>query len=147
MKRRDFIVAVVGSTASWPAMAANEPVLPTVGWLSLPPKAANVRLPVFKDALASLGFIEGKTVAYDYGFAEGHIEKLAGAAAELVQRRVAVIASPSGLPAARAAKAATTIIPIVFLIGDDPVETGLVESINRPGANLTGLRRATRSWS
>jgi putative tryptophan/tyrosine transport system substrate-binding protein len=148
MRRRDFI-AGLGGAAAWPLAArAQQPALPVVGFLlsgrrdSVAPTSS--LLVAFRQGLASAGFAEGRNVAFEYKFAEGQLDRFPMLADELVRERVAVIAALSGADAARAAKNATTSIPIVFLIGNDPVGIGLVASLNQPGGNLTGMTVSTR---
>jgi putative tryptophan/tyrosine transport system substrate-binding protein len=139
MKRREFI-AGFGSAAAWPLVArAQQPALPVVGYLSSQSADDNykgITVP-FLQGLKETGCAEGRDVAIEYSWAEHQIDRLPALAASLVRRRVAVIVADGAL-AARAAKAATTTIPIVFGTGGDPVALGLVASLNRPGANLTG---------
>jgi putative ABC transport system substrate-binding protein len=111
----------------------------TVGWLSIISPATPLYLPDFKKGLADLGYVEGQNLTIEYRWAEGHVEKLPAPAADLVAKNVNVIASGSNLPTALAAKAATSSIPITFFIAEDPVRAGLVNSLNRPGGNVTGI--------
>src|SRR5271169_1249132 len=139
MKRREF-VAGIGSAAVWPlAASAQQPALPTIGYLSAQ-SADNeykyVTVP-FLQGLKEAGYVEGQNVAVEYRYAENQVDRLPALAADLVRRGVAVIVV-GGNEVTLAAKAATTTIPIVFATGADPVALGLVPSLNRPGANLTG---------
>ena len=139
--RRSFVVAVGAATflATF-GPRAQGPALPVIGYLgaeSATPFAS--RLSAFRQGLADGGYVEGRNVGIEFRWAEGQHIRLTELAAELVIRRVDVIVAPGGAPAALAAKAATTTIPIVFEMGADPVALGLVESLNRPGGNLTGV--------
>jgi putative ABC transport system substrate-binding protein len=140
MKRREFI-AFLACSAVWSLAArAEQGALPVIGFLSnASPEVYAIRLEAFRRGLQGTGLAEGKNVAIEYRWTNGDGDQLAPLAAELVQRRVAVIVSGGGTQAALAAKAATSTIPVVFAVSTNPIEAGLVGSLNRPGGNLTGV--------
>jgi putative ABC transport system substrate-binding protein len=139
MRRREFI-AGLGSAAAWPlAVRAQHSAMPVIGYLSTAtPELYAERLRAFRNGLGETGFIEGQNLTIEYGWANGNYDRLPALAADMVRRHVSAIVSVGGIPAALVAKAATTTIPVIFLVGGDPVTFGLAASLNRPGGNLTG---------
>jgi len=141
MRRRDFIQGIAGSAAAWPLIArAQQSPMPVIGFLgSVAPQLYEIRLDAFRQGLKELGYVEGQNVAIDYRWPEGQSDRLPAVAAQLAERRVNVIVAGGGTASATAAKAATSTIPVVFEVAADPVEIGLVASLDRPGGNITGV--------
>jgi putative tryptophan/tyrosine transport system substrate-binding protein len=140
MKRRDLMALAGMVSAVPPAGYAQAPRLPVIGYLCPEsPRLFGSRIRAFRDGLAEAGYVEGRNVAIEYRWAEGHYDRLPALAANLADHRVTAIVAPGGAPVALAAKSATTTIPIVFEMGGDPVALGVVGSLNRPEGNLTGV--------
>jgi ABC-type uncharacterized transport system substrate-binding protein len=146
--RRYFVSCLGGAAVAWPLAArAQQPAMPAIGFLdSRLPDALTERLRGFREGLKDTGYVEGENVAIVYRLAENQDDRLPELVADLVCRRVAVITT-AGTPATFAAQAATKTIPIVFLVGDDPVRLGLATSLSRPGGNMTGRRGLLRCMS
>jgi putative tryptophan/tyrosine transport system substrate-binding protein len=140
MRRREFIT-LLGGAAAWPLAArAQHSSVPMVGYLHVvSPQQTEAVTVAFRQGLSEIGYIEGRNLAVEYRFANNDYNRLPELAADLVRRRVAVIVATGGAVSARAAKAATTTIPIVFVMGDDPIAAEVVASFNRPGGNITGI--------
>ena len=140
IRRRDFIKVIAGVAAAWPLSAHAQQ--PTIGYLFSGAAAsalAAAEFKAFKKGLAETGYVEGQNATIEYRSAEGQYDRLPALAADLVGRNVSVLAVAGGVPPALAAKAATTSIPIVFVMGSDPIKAGVIASLNRPEGNVTGV--------
>jgi putative tryptophan/tyrosine transport system substrate-binding protein len=138
MNRRE-ILALFGGAAVWPVGALAQKGMPLIGFLNSASDPSGQAVAEFRRGLAETGYVEGRNVSVVYHWAEAQYDRLPGLAADLLSRHVAVIVTTGGMPSVLAAKAATTTIPIVFTVGGDPIEFGLVASLNRPGGNITGV--------
>jgi putative ABC transport system substrate-binding protein len=144
MNRREFMLLLAAAMVAAPPLGAQQKAMPVIGFLgSTSPGPNEPALAAFRQGLSETGYVEGQNVAIEYRWADGRLDRLPALAADLVARKVDVIATTGGNASVRAAKNATTMIPIVATLGGDPVEGGLVASLARPGGNLTGVNMIT----
>src|SRR2546429_4369644 len=141
MRRRDFVIFLVGAVGGWPsAVRAQQKPVPVIGYLNGGSRGMSAPfVTAFHEGLGEAGYVEGQNLTIEYRWAEGHYDRLPALAADLVGRKVDLIAASGGPASALAAKSATSMIPIVFVSGDDAVAAGLVASLARPSGNLTGV--------
>jgi putative tryptophan/tyrosine transport system substrate-binding protein len=140
MRRREFITALGGMTVAWPVLTRAQQPVKKIGFLSVSSPGPHAPfVAAFNEGLKEVGFIEGQNLAIEYSWAEGNFDRLPALAADLIHNKVDVIAAMSGDVSIRAAIRASSTIPVVFITGSDPVQTGLVASLARPGGNVTGF--------